>query len=143
MEDGDWDGLAAPPPPGGAVLDATLIGRITALAEVFRAYAERVPEISVNVVGTLSDRADLVHPVAGFEVKLTGSGGRSVSLYVSANYGELRRPVHAGGQNRVLREAFQVRLSEGFGWGDSEYPDAERLAHDLLAYLQYHLDLHG
>jgi hypothetical protein len=128
--------------PAGSITEAGLIGRITALARAFRGFAERVPGLTVSVVGTLSGRSDLVHPVAGFEVGLAGAGGAAVSLYVSSSYGELRRPLKAGGQAGVLRETFQVRLSDGFEWGGSAYPDADALAHDLLGYLQYHLDTH-
>jgi hypothetical protein len=34
-----------------------------------------------------------------------------------------------------------VHIDEpGFGWGDSMFPSAQELAHDLFAYMQFNLD---
>ena len=115
--------------------------RITALEQAFRALGARVPELSVEVVGKVRDSADLVHPVAGFTVKLQDKDGQAgAALYVSASYGELtswRQPDADGG---ALRERFDVHLNEGYVWGNSEYPTAEPLATDLLGYLQFNFD---
>lgn len=111
--------------------------RMTELAEAFRAFEATVPELTVEVVGHLTHDGGLVHPVAGFHVRLDlahAAGG--VSLYISSNYAELTRWGDAG----ALRERFAVQLGEEFVWGDSAYGSAEDLAHDLLAYLQFNLD---
>jgi hypothetical protein len=118
-----------------------LAGRITVLEQAFRAFEGQVPGLGVEVVGTMSERDDLVHPVAGFEVRLEREDGRAVSLYISASYAELSRWVDAPTGRGLLRERFNVRLSEGFTWGDTTFPDARGLAHDLIGYLQYNLDL--
>jgi hypothetical protein len=79
-----------------------------------------------------------VHPVAGFHVRMTGEAGTGISLYVSARYGELVRWRQGAG---ALRERFSVHIDEpGFGWGDSMFPSAQELAHDLFAYMQFNLD---
>jgi len=111
--------------------------RVTELAEAFRAFRATMPELKVEVVGRLKNDKALVHPVAGFHVRLGpahGPGG--VALYISSNYAELTRWGDAG----TIRERFTVQLGEEFVWGDSAYPTASDLAHDLLAYLQFHLD---
>lgn len=118
-------------------------GRITELENAFRAYVGGVPGLSVHVVGHVSGNDALVHPVAGFEVRLVSADGGKVSLYVSSAYGELRR-WHKGeeeeGKSRGIRELFRVRLADEFSWGDSVFPTAQGLAHDLLGYMQYCLD---
>jgi len=111
--------------------------RVTELAEAFRAYKSTMPELRVEVVGRLRHDKHLVHPVAGFHVRLGqphGPGG--VALYISSNYAELTRWGDAG----AIRERFTVQFGEEFVWGDSAYPSAADLAHDLLAYLQFNLD---
>jgi hypothetical protein len=120
--------------------------RITELEQAFRSYEQSVPGLTVDVVGRVSGNDELVHPIAGFTVRL--EHGRpekaGVSLYVSARYGELTRwrgpGQHAGG---ALRERFSVRLVDEFGWGESVFPTAAALAHDLVGYLQYNLDSLG
>lgn len=117
-----------------------LAGRMTALEHAFRDFESMVPGLSVGVVGRVSGRDDLVHPVAGLEVRLQRPEGAAVSLYISANYGELTRWSEGASVANALREHFSVRLDEGYEWGDSAFPDAAGLAHDLLGYLQYNLD---
>lgn len=115
-----------------------LTQRITELERAFRSFEKSNPGLSVEVVGRVAGQAELVHPVAGFHVRLEprdGSGG--VELYVSASYAELTRWADAG----ALRERFNVQLTDGFGWGDSVFPDARGLAHDLLGYMQFNLDV--
>ena len=113
-----------------------LTQRITELERAFRSFEKSNPGLSVEVVGRVAGQAELVHPVAGFHVRLEprdGSGG--VELYVSASYAELTRWADAG----AMRERFNVQLTDGFGWGDSVFPDARGLAHDLLGYMQFNL----
>jgi len=110
---------------------------MTELAEAFRAYQATIPELRVEVVGRVTHDSELVHPVAGFHVRLDlphGPGG--VALYISSNYAELTRWGDAG----AIRERFSVQLAEEFVWGGSVYQTAGNLAHDLLAYLQFNLD---
>lgn len=115
--------------------------RITALEQAFRHLGERVPEMSVEVVGNVRDRTQLVHPVAGFTVRLQDANGHAgAALYVSASYGELTSWRQPDGDGGALRERFDVHLGEGFVWGRSEYPSAEPLATDLLGYLQFNFD---
>ena len=112
--------------------------RMTELAGAFRAFTERVPGLEVEVVGHVAGERELVHPVAGFHVRLeTADGIGGVELYVSVSYAELTRWGDAG----AIRERFQVDLSEEFCWGESAFPTAEGLAHDLLAYMQFNLDV--
>jgi hypothetical protein len=114
--------------------------RVTELERAFREFSERVPGLSVEVVGRVAGHEEMVHPVAGFEVNLArGPGGQGVRLYVSENYGELTRWRSRWGGGAV-REKFEVRLQEEYGWGDSVFPTAELLAHDLLGYMQFQLD---
>jgi len=111
--------------------------RVTELADAFRAYQATIPDLRVEVVGRVRHDKKLVHPVAGFHVRLgpaDGPGG--VALYISSNYAELTRWGDAG----ALRERFAVQLGEEFVWGDSAYQTPSDLAHDLLAYLQFNLD---
>jgi hypothetical protein len=117
---------------------------MTELAEAFRAWEARVPGLRVEVVGHVAGDRAMVHPVAGFHVKIpgevgeAGESGAGVSLYVSARYGELVRWRAGAG---ALRERFDVSLDGfGYGWGGSFYTTAAELAHDLVAYLQFNLD---
>jgi hypothetical protein len=118
--------------------------RITELERAFRRYSDTVPGLGVDVVGTVSGAETLVHPVAGFQVRLEPEHSPvGVALYVSSHYGELRRWTRCAGRDAEparSRERFSVRLSEGFDWGESSFPTADGLAHDLLAYMQYNLD---
>lgn len=112
--------------------------QITELAHAFREYSENVPGLKVDVVGHIAGNQQYVHPVAGFHVRMTGEAGTGISLYVSARYGELVRWRQGAG---ALRERFSVHIDEpGFGWGDSMFPSAQELAHDLFAYMQFNLD---
>lgn len=112
--------------------------RMTELAAAFRAFCSRVPELEVEVVGHVAGSRQFVHPVAGFHVRLKGEAGTGTSLYVSSTYSELVRWRPGAG---ALRERFSVRLDEdGYEWGDSQFPTAAALAHDLLAYMQFNLD---
>ena len=115
--------------------------RVTELERAFREYAERVPGLTVEVVGRVAGNEELVHPVAGFQVHLQrANGGQGVRLYVSANYGEMTRWRGRWAGGGAIREKFEVRLEEEYGWGDSVFPTAELLAHDLLGYMQFQLD---
>ena len=121
-----------------STIDVESAQRVTALEQAFRRLARGVPGMTIEVVGHMRGHRKLVHPVAGFHVRLEprdGSGG--VELYVSASYAELTRWADAG----ALRERFNVQLTDGFGWGDSVFPDARGLAHDLLGYMQFNLDV--
>jgi hypothetical protein len=111
--------------------------RVTELLQAFRSYQTTIPELRVEVVGRLTHDRALVHPVAGFHVRLTLPGGPGgAALYISSNYAELTR----WGGGGAIRERFSVQLGEEFVWGDSAYQTASDLAHDLLAYLQFNLD---
>jgi hypothetical protein len=112
--------------------------QVTQLARAFREFGRRVPEMKVEVVGRVAENDEFVHPVAGFHVRLAGDDGTGVSLYVSARYAELVKWRPGAG---ALRERFTVSLDDpGYGWGDSTFPTAEDLAHDLMAYMQFNLD---
>ena len=112
--------------------------RMTELASAFRAFSSTVPDLEVEVVGHVAGSRQLVQPVAGFHVRLPGEGETGTSLYVSSTYAELVRWRPDAG---ALRERFSVSLDgPDFGWGDSIYPSATELAHDLLAYMQFTLD---
>jgi hypothetical protein len=112
--------------------------QITELAQAFRLYSQNVPGLKVDVVGHVAGSQQYVHPVAGFHVRLNGDAGSGISLYVSSRYGELVRWRQGAG---ALRERFTVHIDEpGFGWGDSTFPTAQELAHDLFAYMQFNLD---
>ena len=116
----------------------TATRQITELAEAFRDFSASVPGLTVEVVGNVAGTRDLVHPVAGFHVKLPVVNGTGVSLYVSSRYAELVRWVPGAG---ALRERFHVFFDEpGYEWGDTTFPTAHELAHDLVAYLQFNLD---
>jgi len=122
---------------GDAVVD-TASRQITELAEAFRSFSATVPGLKVDVVGHVAGNQEYVHPVAGFHVRVNGEAGSGLSLYVSSRYGELVRWRQGSG---ALRERFSVRIDEpGYGWGDSTYPTARELAHDLVAYMQFNLD---
>ncbi len=124
-----------------ATVDRSGAHRVTALERAFRTLARDVPGMSVDVVGHVRGQRRLVHPVAGFTVRLTDpASGAGAALYVSAAYGELTLWRDASHDGVGGREHFNVRLSDGFVWGDSEYPTAEPLAADLLGYLQFNLD---
>ena len=113
-------------------------GRITELEHAFQRLSGRVPGLKVEVVGHMSNNRSLVHPIAGFQVKLQHEGENAgVLLYVSASYAELTRWPTDGG---AMRERFNVRLSEGFVWGESSFDEADDLASELLAYMQFNLD---
>lgn len=112
--------------------------QITELAHAFGGFAQNVPGLRVDVVGHLSGSRQYVHPVAGFHVRLPGENGMGISLYVSSRYAELVRWHPTRG---ALRERFDVELDGvGYGWGDSTFPTAYALAHDLIAYMQFNLD---
>jgi hypothetical protein len=112
--------------------------RVTELERAFRHLSDSVPGLAVDVVGHMSHDHTLVHPVAGFRVKLQHEGENAgVSLYVSASYAELTRWPADGG---AMRERFNVKLSEGFVWGDSSFDQANELAQELLGYMQFNLD---
>jgi hypothetical protein len=113
-------------------------GRMTELKRAFERLSGHVPDLQVEIVGHMSTNRALVHPVAGFQVKLQHEGENAgVLLYVSASYAELTRWPADGG---ALRERFNVRLSEGFVWGESSFDEADQLASELLGYMQFNLD---
>ena len=123
---------------GGAAAVDTASQQITELAQAFRSFSETVPGLKVDVVGHVAGSQQYVHPVAGFHVRVNGEAGSGISLYVSSRYGELVRWRQGSG---ALRERFSVHIDDpGFGWGDSTYPTAQELAHDLMAYMQFNLD---
>jgi hypothetical protein len=112
--------------------------QITELAHAFRSYASNVPGMVVEVVGHVAGNRRYVHPVAGFHVRLPSESDTGVSLYVSSRYAELVRWRPGAG---ALRERFSVSIDDpGYGWGESSYPTAHELAHDLMAYMQFNLD---
>jgi hypothetical protein len=112
--------------------------QMTQLAKAFAVFTSSVPELKVDVVGCVAEDDDFVHPVAGFHVRLNGGGETGVSLYVSSRYAELVQWRPGVG---ALRERFEVSLDDpGYGWGESTFPTAEELAHDLVAYMQFTLD---
>lgn len=116
--------------------------RITALERAFRQFKRKVPGLSTEVVGHVAGSRTLVHPVAGFQVRLQSpNGDAGVSLYVSWHYGELTTWRSGdGGAPGAVRERFRADLDEHFGWNESVYPTADELANDLLAYMQYNYD---
>jgi len=118
--------------------------RITALERAFRKFTKNVPGFRVDVVGYMSGNANLVHPVAGFEIRLQPQNtGAGVSLYVSESYAELTRwseaghEIHSGG---AWRERFHVSFGDGYYWGESTFDSPDELAHELLGYMQFNLD---
>lgn len=114
--------------------------RMTFLASAFRGFSDRIPGLRVDVVGYMADSETLIHPVAGFEVRLQReSRGAGVSLYVSASYAELTRWSDMGTGAR--RERFDVDFEEeDYQWGDSSFDEPGELAHELLGYMQFNLD---
>jgi hypothetical protein len=119
--------------------------RMTFLAAAFRTFAEKVPGLRVDVVGYMADSDTMIHPVAGFEVRLQREkAGAGVSLYISATYAELTSwtargaELHQGG---ALRERFDVDFEEeDYQWGESAFEEPAELAHELLGYMQFNLD---
>ena len=119
--------------------------RMTYLAAAFRDFSSRVPGLRVDVVGYMADSETLIHPVAGFEVRLQREkAGAGVSLYVSATYAELTRWTAKGQELRTggaTRERFDVDFEEeDYQWGDSAFEEPDQLAHELLGYMQFNLD---
>ena len=119
--------------------------RMTFLASAFRAFATKVPGLRVDVVGHMADSETLIHPVAGFEVRLQREkAGAGVSLYISATYAELTSWTSKGTeleQGGALRERFDVDFEEeDYQWGDSAFEEPQELAHELLGYMQFNLD---
>ena len=120
-----------------------LAERMTQLADAFRDFCDTVPGLRIDVVGYMSDSETLIHPVAGFEVRLQRENGAGVSLYISASYGELTRWTAKGAELKTggaVRERFDVHFGEQFEWGDSAFEFADELAAGLLGYLQFNLD---
>jgi hypothetical protein len=119
--------------------------RMTFLASAFRNYEQKVPGLRVDVVGYMADSDTMIHPVAGFEVRLQrDNNGAGVSLYVSASYGELKRWSAKGKelqQGGAQIERFHVDFEEeDYQWGESSFEDPQELAHELLGYMQFNLD---
>ena len=52
--------------------------QITELADAFREFTHRIPGLTVEVVGNVADDRHLVHPVAGFHVRLPGPNDHSL-----------------------------------------------------------------
>jgi hypothetical protein len=129
---------ALPEPPIEALAE-----RITSLEDAFRGYAAGAVDLAVEVVGHVSGSDALVHPAAGFTVRMERAGG-GVSLYITAGYGELTRwrgpGLTAAG---ALRERFRVDLLDAYSWGDTVFPSAEELVHALVGYMHYNLDTLG
>ena len=122
-----------------------LAERMTFLATAFRDFAKKVPGMRVDVVGYMADSDTLIHPVAGFEVRLQREGtGAGVSLYISASYAELTRWTDKAMELRdggAMRERFDVDFEEeDYQWGDSAFEEPQQLAHELLGYMQFNLD---
>lgn len=118
-------------------------GRMTGLEQAFRSLEHTVPGLQVDVIGHMSTNRKLVHPVAGFQVKLQhDSDSAGVLLYVSSSYAELTRwPATDGNEpTGAVRERFNVRLTDGLVWGETEFDSPEQLAHELLGYMQFNLD---
>ena len=117
--------------------------RMTQLADAFRDFCSSVPGLRVDVVGYMSGSDTMIHPVAGFEVRLQRDTGAGVSLYISASYAELTRWTAKGTELKTggaVRERFDVHFGEQFEWGDSAFEYADELASGLLGYLQFNLD---
>jgi hypothetical protein len=119
--------------------------RMTYLANAFRHFSARVPGLRVDVVGYMADSDTMIHPVAGFEVRLQREkAGAGVSLYISATYAELTSWTSKGTELRqggALRERFDVDFEEeDYQWGDSAFEEPDELAHELLGYMQFNLD---
>ena len=116
---------------------------MTRLADAFREFCNSVPGLRVDVVGYMAGSQTLVHPVAGFEVRLQRDSGAGVSLYISASYAELtswtgkRSDLKSG---RAVRERFNVHFGEEYEWGGSAFEFADELANALIGYMQFNLD---
>jgi hypothetical protein len=112
--------------------------QMTELAKAFKEFQSSVAGLEVEIVGHVAGNRQYVHPVAGFHVRLAGDTGTGISLYVSSRYAELVKWRPGSG---ALRERFDVSLDDpGYGWGESTFPTARELAHDLVAYMQFNLD---
>ena len=115
---------------------------MTRLADAFREFCNSVPGLRVDVVGYMAGSQTLVHPVAGFEVRLQRDSA-GVSLYISASYAELtswtgkRSDLKSG---RAVRERFNVHFGEEYEWGGSAFEFADELANALIGYMQFNLD---
>jgi hypothetical protein len=117
--------------------------RMTQLADAFRDFCNSVPGLRVDVVGYMAGSDTLVHPVAGFEVRLQRDNGAGVSLYISASYAELTSWTGKSSElktGRAVRERFDVRFGEEYEWGGSAFEFADELASGLLGYMQFNLD---
>lgn len=119
--------------------------RMTFLASAFRNFTGTIPGLRVDVVGYMADSDTMIHPVAGFEVRLQRENqGAGVSLYISATYAELTSWTSRGSELRkggALRERFNVDFEEeDYQWGESAFEDPQELAQELLAYMQFNLD---
>jgi hypothetical protein len=117
--------------------------RMTQLSDAFRDFCSTVPGLRVDVVGYMAGSENLIHPVAGFEVRLQRESGAGVSLYISASYAELTS--WTGKQSelktgRAVRERFNVHFGDEFEWGGSAFEFADELASGLLGYMQFNLD---
>jgi hypothetical protein len=117
--------------------------RMTGLADAFREFCDTVPGLRVDVVGYMAGSDTLVHPVAGFEVRLQRDTGAGVSLYISASYAELTSWTGKSTElktGRAVRERFNVHFGEEYEWGGSAFEFADELASGLLGYMQFNLD---
>ncbi len=116
---------------------------MTSLADAFREFCDTVPGLRVDIVGYMAGSQTLVHPVAGFEVRLQRDTGAGVSLYISASYAELTSWTGKGTEiktGRAVRERFNVHFGEEYEWGGSAFEFADELANGLLGYMQFNLD---
>ena len=117
--------------------------RMTQLADAFRDFCSSVPGLRVDIVGYMAGSDVLVHPVAGFEVRLQRESGAGVSLYISASYAELTSWTGKSSElktGRAVRERFNVHFGDEFEWGGSAFEFADELASGLLGYMQFNLD---
>jgi hypothetical protein len=115
---------------------------MTRLADAFRDFSNSVPGLRVDIVGYMAGSETLVHPVAGFEVRLQRQNA-GVSLYISASYAELTSWTGKGKElktGRAVRERFNVHFGEEYEWGGSAFEYADELANGLLGYMQFNLD---
>ena len=116
---------------------------MTQLADAFRDLSESAPGLRVDVVGYMADSNTLIHPVAGFEVRLQRDNGAGVSLYISASYAELTSWTGKSNElktGRAVRERFNVHFGEEYEWGGSAFEFPDELASGLLGYMQFNLD---
>lgn len=116
---------------------------MTQLADAFRDLTESAPGLRVDVVGYMADSNTLIHPVAGFEVRLQRDNGAGVSLYISASYAELTSWTGKSNElktGRAVRERFNVHFGEEYEWGGSAFEFPDELASGLLGYMQFNLD---